>query len=72
VQNEGRAVIALAPPEAAHGPFHPQERDAHEQETHEVGNDECAATVLDGLHREAQEIAQAHGIARHGQDQSHA
>jgi hypothetical protein len=71
VQDEGCAVIPFASTETPHAPLHPQQGDTHEQEADEIGNDEGSTPILNSLYGEAEEVAQAHGVARHGQDQSH-
>ena len=57
---------------AAHAPLDPHQRDADEEEGDEVGDHEGPAAVLDRLPREAEEVAEADGVARHGQDQADA
>ena len=59
-------------PEAAvppHAPLDPHERNAHEEERDEVRDHERAAAVLDRLPGEAKEVAEADGVAGHGEDQ---
>lgn len=72
IENEGRAVVAVPTAEAPHRPFDEEQRQPHQHEADQIGNDEAAPSVLDGLHREAQKVAQADGIAGHCEDQTDA
>src|SRR3972149_9607358 len=62
-------MMAKLPPMAPDGPFHPEERDAHEDERNQVGDEECAPAVLRGLRRKAKEIPETHRVAGHREDE---
>ncbi len=64
--------MAVGAAVAADAPLDPHHRDPQQQERDEVGDHEGAAAVLGGLHREAQEVAEADRVAGHRQDQSDA
>ena len=68
----GTEPCPAEPAVAADAPLDPHQRDADEEERDEVGDHEGAAAVLDGLPREAEEVAETDGVARHGQDQADA
>ncbi len=72
VEDSGRRVVAELAPVTTHRPLHPEERDPHQDEGDEVGNEEGPAAVLRRLGREAQEVSEPHGVARHRQDEPRA
>jgi hypothetical protein len=64
--------VAVGPAHAADRPFDPHHGNAQEQEGDEIGDHEGPAAVGRGLDRETKEVAQADGVAGHGQDEADA
>jgi len=70
VENERRGMIAEATAITTNAPFNPQQGQAHQNKTNDVGNHECAPAIVHGLHRKAQEVSKPNSIARHCKYQS--
>ncbi len=61
-----RSTVAPRASVASHGPLDPHKGDPQEEQRKQVRDHECATAVRRGLHREAQEIAEPHGVPSHG------
>lgn len=52
------------------GPFHPEQGQTHQQEGNQVRDEERATSVLDRLGRKTEKVAEADGIAGHGEHEA--
>src|SRR5690606_7992847 len=68
IQNVRRAVISKFATKTSYRPFDEEQRNAHQQETDQIGNDKCSSAILHGLHRKAEEVSKSDRIAGHSQD----
>jgi hypothetical protein len=71
MENAGCSAMPMCAAHPSHGPFAPHQGDGKKNEGAEVGDHERPTAVLGRLHRKAQVVTQAHGIASHGQDETH-
>ncbi len=70
VEHPGHRAVAVPSSEPPHAPFDPHQRDAEQDERDEVRDHERPAAVLRRLNREAEEVAETDGVARHGEHEA--
>jgi hypothetical protein len=63
-------VVPVLAAEAAHRPLDPDQRQAHDEQGHEIGNQKGTAAIRSRLRRKSQEVPKTYGIAGHGQHQA--